>query len=442
MKKVLLNNEENIINFLKNKTINKDEKSNYISAILSSDLINLNIMDIFLENNSLADGEVDYDFHNQKEYISKHYYEYLFSNKKMNLDILKLIIEKDNKFNIKEIYSNEHEAGLLLIDKNNIVNNNYDVVNYILENIIFDKNGLIETNVKDEFKPNLEQKILFLMNLENKFLTNANVNKIFEMAKNLMLDDIKANKKKEIMKKNKMLIESTLCNLPDLKNLFLFINENVIDNNFKDTLFMQMFFTNKIKFNVDEMIDFVNFLNEKLYKGKSVTYDIFTFITFYQENNKDKIDILKNKKSFEILNLSLNLREYDEKDIRDIYKENNIDTFLYMMIYKSVKPKNLKESNFDEMKDFLIEIADLIKNNHKNNGKNENFNLYDLYAKVINDKEMFHKFFVELINNEILKNNVKDDGLEQEKIYKLKDKYYKYFDENLCINKNNKKIKV
>ena len=94
MKKVLLNNEENIINFLKNKTINKDEKSNYISAILSSDLINLNIMDIFLENNSLADGEVDYDFHNQKEYISKHYYEYLFSNKKMNLDILKLIIEK------------------------------------------------------------------------------------------------------------------------------------------------------------------------------------------------------------------------------------------------------------------------------------------------------------------------------------------------------------
>ena len=52
MKKVLLNNEENIINFLKNKTINKDEKSNYISAILSSDLINLNIMDIFLENNS------------------------------------------------------------------------------------------------------------------------------------------------------------------------------------------------------------------------------------------------------------------------------------------------------------------------------------------------------------------------------------------------------
>ena len=47
------------------------------------------------------------------------------------------------------------------------------------------------------------------------------------------------------------------------------------------------------KFNVDEMIDFVNFLNEKLYKGKSVTYDIFTFITFYQENNKDKIDILK-----------------------------------------------------------------------------------------------------------------------------------------------------
>ena len=442
MKKVLLNNEENIINFLKNKTINKDEKSNYISAILSSDLINLNIMDIFLENNSLADGEVDYDFHNQKEYISKHYYEYLFSNKKMNLDILKIIIEKDNKFNIKEIYSNEHEAGLLLIDKNNIVNNNYDVVNYILENIIFDKNGLIETNVKDEFKPNLEQKILFLMNLENKFLTNANVNKIFEMAKNLMLDDIKANKKKEIMKKNKMLIESTLCNLPDLKNLFLFINENVIDNNFKDTLFMQMFFTNKIKFNVDEMIDFVNFLNEKLYKGKSVTYDIFTFITFYQENNKDKIDILKNKKSFEILNLSLNLREYDEKDIRDIYKENNIDTFLYMMIYKSVKPKNLKESNFDEMKDFLIEIADLIKNNHKNNGKNENFNLYDLYAKVINDKEMFHKFFVELINNEILKNNVKDDGLEQEKIYKLKDKYYKYFDENLCINKNNKKIKV
>lgn len=442
MKKVLLNNEENIINFLKNKTINKDEKSNYISAILSSDLINLNIMDIFLENNSLADGEVDYDFHNQKEYISKHYYEYLFSNKKMNLDILKLIIEKDNKFNIKEIYSNEHEAGLLLIDKNNIVNNNYDVVNYILENIIFDKNGLIETNVKDEFKPNLEQKILFLMNLENKFLTNANVNKIFEMAKNLMLDDIKANKKKEIMKKNKMLIESTLCNLPDLKNLFLFINENVIDNNFKDTLFMQMFFTNKIKFNVDEMIDFVNFLNEKLYKGKSVTYDIFTFITFYQENNKDKIDILKNKKSFEILNLSLNLREYDEKDIRDIYKENNIDTFLYMMIYKSVKPKNLKESNFDEMKDFLIEIADLIKNNHKNNGKNENFNLYDLYAKVINDKEMFHKFFVELINNEILKNNLKDDGSEQEKIYKLKDKYYKYFDENLCINKNNKKIKV
>lgn len=75
------------------------------------------------------------------------------------------------------------------------------------------------------------------------------------------------------------------------------------------------------------MIDFVNFLNEKLYKGKSVTYDIFTFITFYQENNKDKIDILKNKKSFEILNLSLNLWEYDEKDIRDIYKENNIDTF-------------------------------------------------------------------------------------------------------------------
>ena len=51
MKKVSLNNEENIINFLKNKTINKDEKSNYISAILSSDLINLNIMDIFLENN-------------------------------------------------------------------------------------------------------------------------------------------------------------------------------------------------------------------------------------------------------------------------------------------------------------------------------------------------------------------------------------------------------
>ena len=145
---------------------------------------------------------------------------------------------------------------------------------------------------------------------------------------------------------------------------------------------------------------------------------------------------------FEYNFLFILVTEYDEKDIRDIYKENNIDTFLYMMIYKSVKPKNLKESNFDEMKDFLIEIADLIKNNHKNNGKNENFNLYDLYAKVINDKEMFHKFFVELINNEILKNNVKDDGLEQEKIYKLKDKYYKYFDENLCINKNNKKIKV
>lgn len=78
--------------------------------------------------------------------VSKHYYEYLFIK---NLDILKLIIEKDNKFNIKE-HSGEHEAGLLLIDKNNIVNNNYDVVNYILENIIFDKNGLIETNVKDE----------------------------------------------------------------------------------------------------------------------------------------------------------------------------------------------------------------------------------------------------------------------------------------------------
>ena len=399
-------------------------------------------MDIFLENNSLADGEVDYDFHNQKEYISKHYYEYLFSNKKMNLDILKLIIEKDNKFNIKEIYSNEHEAGLLLIDKNNIVNNNYDVVNYILENIIFDKNELIEKNVEDKFKSNLEQKILFLMNLENKFLTNINVNKISEEAKFLMLGDIKNNNKKEIMIKNKMLIENSLCNLSDLKNHFLFINENVIDRSFKETLFMQIFFTSKIKFNIDEMVDFVKFSNEKLFENNNVIYDIFEFVNFYEENNEEKIDILKNKKSFEILNLSLNLKKYDEKKIIEIDKDGNLDNFLYIMIYKSIKPKNLKESDFNEMKDFLLTVTDLIKNNHENNVNNEDFNVYKLYAKIINNKEEFHNFFIELINNEILKSSIKHDDLKQENIYKLKDKYYKYFDENLSISKNNKKIKV
>ena len=112
------------------------------------------------------------------------------------------------------------------------------------------------------------------------------------------------------------------------------------------------------------------------------------------------------------------------------------------MIYKSIKPKNLKESDFNEMKDFLLTVTDLIKNNHENNVNNEDFNVYKLYAKIINNKEEFHNFFIELINNEILKSSIKHDDLKQENIYKLKDKYYKYFDENLCINKNNKKIKV
>lgn len=44
------------------------------------------------------------------------------------------------------------------------------------------------------------------------------------MAKNLMLMTLKLIRKRN-NEKNKMLIESTLCNLPDLK--ILFINENV-----------------------------------------------------------------------------------------------------------------------------------------------------------------------------------------------------------------------
>lgn len=97
---------------------------------------------------------------------------------KVNLNVKYCLINKEDEYNIKGIYQNNI---IKFLDKNNIMI--LDKINSILTRITnnekiefnFLKNTCLITDLKDNIKVNLEINVLELINKDNYFLVNYEI---------------------------------------------------------------------------------------------------------------------------------------------------------------------------------------------------------------------------------------------------------------------------
>ena len=330
--------------------------------------------------------------------------------KETNEKIQSLKIENFTGNNLEEILKNEI---IFLKTKNEILklkSNFYENVFYGIKNLIENENNnLISENINNEYKKNLLNKIMCILNQNNKYYyEQLNFNKLnetisFDFNDNIddkintinlkVLEEIEKNLQNILNKINNVLNEENIN-----KNILINLKENLIF--FSKKIISYYFLSNNFVFEFKHKNKFIINTNEEIYNNeikKRKENIIKEFDNFFNSllhkvlNKKNKNDFIKLIKNFigfyenynKLLSVeNINLKNFQNEEIKNINNK--------LFAYK----KSLNEFciiNNDKI-DSLKEIFEYIETN------GENLNANVAIAMLNTEKKNFNEFILDFKN--------------------------------------------
>ena len=343
---------------------------------------------------------------NYKNYkIDKLFHESLEKIKNFRVNFDEENFEKNFKYFKEEI--------IFLKTKNEILklkSNFYENVFYGIKNLIENENNnLISENINNEYKKNLLNKIMCILNQNNKYYyEQLNFNKLnetisFDFNDNIddkintinlkVLEEIEKNLQNILNKINNVLNEENIN-----KNILINLKENLIF--FSKKIISYYFLSNNFVFEFKHKNKFIINTNEEIYNNeikKRKENIIKEFDNFFNSllhkvlNKKNKNDFIKLIKNFigfyenynKLLSVeNINLKNFQNEEIKNINNK--------LFAYK----KSLNEFciiNNDKI-DSLKEIFEYIETN------GENLNANVAIAMLNTEKKNFNEFILDFKN--------------------------------------------
>ena len=343
---------------------------------------------------------------NYKNYkIDKLFHESLEKIKNFRVNFDEENFEKNFKYFKEEI--------IFLKTKNEILklkSNFYENVFYGIKNLIENENNnLISENINNEYKKNLLNKIMCILNQNNKYYyEQLNFNKLnetisFDFNDNIddkintinlkVLEEIEKNLQNILNKINNVLNEENIN-----KNILINLKENLIF--FSKKIISFYFLSNNFVFEFKHKNKFIINTNEEIYNNeikKRKENIIKEFDNFFNSllhkvlNKKNKNDFIKLIKNFigfyenynKLLSVeNINLKNFQNEEIKNINNK--------LFAYK----KSLNEFciiNNDKI-DSLKEIFEYIETN------GENLNANVAIAMLNTEKKNFNEFILDFKN--------------------------------------------
>jgi len=256
------------------------------------------------------------------------------------------------------------------------------------------------------------QSNIDIARVEDEYLTQFEINNIFENSTNLADSTVVLNNYINNWAANKLLIQRALVNLTEENQNRI---QDLVDDYKKDIL-INSYIDAMINENMN--LEVSNYELDSLYKKYKETFklteDLFKIRFIYISNINPDIRLFKNKlRRFNIEDVkyldSLSF-QFNRFSLNDSVWKNKNEVFYQLPNLKKVNKYMLKKSNFIEIKDslglYLINIKDVLK---ANQFAPQEYVSETLKRMIINNRKLV---FIDQLRKDITKDAIKNKSFE------------------------------